>query len=353
VGGGIRSVDEARRWLDAGARKVILGTAATPEVLGQLPRQRVMAAVDGVNGELVVEGWQRRTGEGVCERLRQLRDMVGGFLVTFVEREGRLRGIDRDAVDAVLDAAGETPVTVAGGVSTADEVAALDHHGADAQVGMALYTGALSLADAMAAPLRSDRPDGLWPTVVVDDHGSALGLAYSSLDSLREAVSTRRGVYHSRSRGRWVKGETSGNAQELLRVDVDCDRDSLRFAVRQLGVGFCHRSSWTCWGAGAGLGALERRVRHRLESAPQGSYTARLVAEPALLGRKLEEEARELAEAKDRDEAVWEAADLVYFATVAVASRGASMAEVLAELDRRGLAVRRRDGSVVQEVSRE
>jgi len=345
VGGGIRSVDAALDWLDLGAQQVILGTMATPEVFGQLPRERVMAALDGVDGEVVVEGWQRGTGASVLDRLHELRDAVGSFLVTFVEREGRLGGIDLEAAQRVVEAAGDTPVTIAGGVTTGEDIAALDRIGADAQVGMALYTGRLSLADAFSAPLVSDRPDGLWPTVVADEQGVALGLVYSSADSLRNAIEDRRGVYHSRSRGLWVKGETSGATQVLLRVDPDCDRDALRFTVCQRGRGFCHQATRTCWGDDDGLGALERRLEKRLEEAPECSYTSRLARDPDLLASKLSEEARELGEASAREEIVWEAADVLYFTAVKLASRGVDVAEVLAELDRRGLNVRRRDGS--------
>ena len=91
--------------------------------------------------------------------------------------------------------------------------------------------------------------------------------------------------------------------------------------------------------------ALEHRVRNRLEAPSDGSYTRRLGADPNLLGAKLVEEARELAEADGRDEVIWEAADLFYFATVAMARRGVGLDEVECELDRRALAVRRRDGS--------
>ena len=304
-----------------------------------------MAALDGVDGEVVVEGWRSRTGAKVLDRLAELRGLVGGFLVTFVEREGRLGGVDHEAVDRVLTAAGGSPVTVAGGITTAAEVAALDRRGADAQVGMALYTGRLRLADAVAAPLTSDRPDGLWPTVVADELGVALGLAWSSIDSLRRAVEERRGVYHSRSRGLWLKGESSGATQELLRVDLDCDRDALRFTVRQSGGGFCHRGTWTCWGPDRGLGALERRLRDRSTSSPAGSYTARLAAAPGLLAAKLAEEAGELAAARTPDDVAWEAADLLYFTLTALAARGVPLERALDELDRRALAVRRRDGS--------
>lgn len=345
VGGGIRTVEAALEWLDAGARQVILGTAATAEVLSALPRARVVAALDGVDGEVVVEGWRRQTGARVLDRIRELRGLVGGFLVTFVEREGRLGGIDLEAVRSVVEAADGVPVTVAGGVTTADEVAAIDRLGADAQVGMALYTGRLHLADAIAAPLVSDRPDGLWPTVVCDRLGAVLGLAYSDLESLRAAVDERAGVYRSRRRGLWRKGATSGATQRLLRVDLDCDRDALRFTVEQAGGGFCHRGTRSCFGDDGGLAALERRLAGRLAGDAGGSYTARVAREPGLLETKLREEAAELAAAEARDDVVWEAADLVYFTAVALASRGVGWHEVLAELDRRTLAVRRRDGS--------
>jgi phosphoribosyl-ATP pyrophosphohydrolase len=345
VGGGIRSVENALDWLDRGAQRVILGTMATPEILAELPRERVMAALDGVDGEVVVEGWQTGTGASVLDRVRELRDLVGSFLVTFVEREGRLGGIDLEACKSVVEAAGSTPVTIAGGVTTGEEIAALDRLGADAQVGMAIYTGRLALADAFAAPLVSDRPDGLWPTVVVDEAGVALGLVYSSPESLRAAIKERRGVYQSRSRGLWFKGETSGATQELLRVDADCDRDALRFTVRQRGAGFCHHDTWTCWGHDRGLGALERRLADRLAQAPEGSFTARLAGDPELLAAKLAEEANELGEARDRADVVWEAADVLYFTAAALAAKNISTAEVLAELDRRALTVRRRDGS--------
>jgi phosphoribosyl-ATP pyrophosphohydrolase/phosphoribosyl-AMP cyclohydrolase len=98
VGGGIRSVEQARRWLDAGAERIIIGTAATPALLRQLPPERVIVALDARDGEVVVEGWTRGTGRGVTERMAELRGLCGGFLVTFVEREGRMVGLDAGLV---------------------------------------------------------------------------------------------------------------------------------------------------------------------------------------------------------------------------------------------------------------
>ena len=344
VGGGIRDVETALRWLDAGAVKVVLGTAAVPEVLAKLPRERTIAALDAIDGEVVIHGWRTRTGRRVEERMRELRDHVGGFLVTFVESEGRLQGIDLDRVKRVVEAADDVRVTIAGGVTTAEDVAAIDRLGAEAQVGMALYTGRMALADAIAAPLVSDRADGLWPTLVCDERGVALGLAYSDRASLARAIETRRGVYCSRKRGLWVKGETSGATQDLLRVTADCDRDCLRFTVRQRGAGFCHEDTYTCFGAARGLGALERTLAARKASAPAGSYSARLFSDAGLLASKIVEEARELCEAETRDHTIAEAADVLYFTLARLAKDGISLAEVESELDRRALKVSRRPG---------
>ncbi len=344
VGGGIRSAEDAIRWLDAGATKIVLGTAATPETLRDLPRERVIAALDAIDGEVVVDGWRTRTGQGVRDRMRELSGLVTGFLVTFVEREGRLAGTSLEPVEALVEAAGDARLTIAGGISTAEEIAALDRLGADAQVGMALYRGHIHLADAIAAPLVSDRPDGLWPTVVTDERGTALGLAYSSGESLRQAIETRHGVYHSRTRGVWTKGETSGAAQELLRVEADCDRDTLRFIVRQREPGFCHRQTRTCWGPDRGLSVLGRRLRKRASEAPSSSYTRRLLDDPELLRAKLIEEASELADARSPDHVAAEAADVMYFTLVALARAGVDLADVEAVLERRALKVTRRPG---------
>lgn len=345
VAGGIRDVESALKWMDEGATKVVLGTAATPEVLSKLPRERVVAALDAEDGDVVVEGWRKKTGRGVVERIGELRELVSGFLVTMVEREGRMGGADLARSAEIVKAAGDgVRVTIAGGVTTAEEVAALDRLGADAQVGMALYSGRMDLGDAVCAPMTGDRPDGLWPTVVADERGVALGLTYSNAESVRAAVKERRGVYWSRKRGLWRKGETSGHVQELLRVDLDCDRDALRFTVRQKGEGFCHLRARTCWGEDRGLGAAAERISERAAGAPAGSYTARLLNEPALLRAKLIEEAGELADAEVKGHVAAEAADVMYFALVAMQRAGVALEEVERELARRQLKVTRRAG---------
>jgi phosphoribosyl-AMP cyclohydrolase / phosphoribosyl-ATP pyrophosphohydrolase len=343
VGGGIRDLDAARAWLDAGAAKIMIGTAATPDFCAALPRERVIAAVDAERGQVVVEGWRTATGASVLERIRALAPVVGGFLFTQVDKEGALGGFDFQAVAAAVGAAGEARLTAAGGITTATEIAELDRIGADAQVGMALYTGLLPLGEAVAAPLTKPLQGSVWPTVVCDEWGHALGLVWSTRESLARAIAERRGIYWSRSRrALWEKGATSGNTQELVRVDLDCDRDALRFTVRQRGAGFCHLERPSCWQSGFNLADLARTITERAARPEPGSGTAKLLADPALLAAKLREEADELGRASDRPEAVRETADVLYLALVTLVRSGGTLAEVVAELSRRRGAVTRR-----------
>ncbi len=393
VGGGIRDARTAIRWLDAGATRVVLGTRAVPEVLRDLPRDRVIAALDARDGDVVTHGWTASTGTKIADRMRDLADFAAEFLVTFVEVEGTMQGtnMERAAELGELARSLGCRLTVAGGVKSVEEIAALDRLGIGAQIGMALYTGTFTIADALIAMLRTDRPDGLFPTVVTDERGAALGLTYSSPESIRLALSERRGIYHSRSRaGIWRKGESSGATQELMRVALDCDRDTLRFTVTQDGPGFCHTGTRTCFGPSRGLASLESRLTTIASGAPLSlsssaiapslssdstsspsvplclcgessssppplpssalrvetpSYTSRLLRDPALLRSKLLEEAGELMDATDRDHITREAADVLYFTLARLAGAGVPLADVERELDRRARKVTRRPGN--------
>src|SRR5256886_3389015 len=207
---------------------------------------------------------------------------------------------------------------------------------------MALYAGRLPLGEAVAAPLakpvdyRGAGGGDVWPTVVCDEWGHALGLVWSTRESLARAIAERRGVYWSRSRRTlWEKGATSGNTQELVRVELDCDRDALRFTVRQRGAGFCHLDRPSCWPSGFDLDDLTRTIAERAARPEPGSGTAKLLADPALLAAKLREEAEELGRASERADVVHETADVLYLALVAVVRGGGTLAEGVAGLCRR------------------
>jgi phosphoribosyl-ATP pyrophosphohydrolase/phosphoribosyl-AMP cyclohydrolase/histidinol dehydrogenase len=203
--------------------------------------------------------------------------------------------------------------------------------------------GKLAVSKILAATWKSDRADGLIPTVVVDEHDTALGLVYSSEESVGEALKTQTGVYQSRKRGLWYKGATSGDTQELVRISLDCDNDALKFVVRQKGH-FCHLEQSGCFGDLKGIAKLEKTLLSRKQSAPAGSYTARLFSDEKLLRAKIMEEAEELCDAKTPEEVAFEAADLIYFALTRAVAAGVTLADIEKSLDAKSYKVKRRTG---------
>ncbi|CAJ0836552.1 9655_t:CDS:2 [Entrophospora sp. SA101] len=204
----------------------------------------------------------------------------------------------------------------------------------------------INLADSFSCTLKSDRPDNLFTTVVVNESDEALGVVYSSIESIREAIKTRTGVYQSRKRGLWYKGSTSGAIQELRKILIDCDNDSLKFVVKQFGSGFCHLNTQTCFGSSNGLSQLEQTLLSRKASVPPGSYTQKLFQNPDLLKSKIMEEADELCAATSKEEIIWEAADLIYFTLAKCVANGVSLSDIESHLDKRAKKISRRPGDV-------
>jgi phosphoribosylformimino-5-aminoimidazole carboxamide ribotide isomerase len=154
VGGGIRSIERARQVLDLGATHVIVSSAlfadgrlnlAFADALATaVGRERVIAAVDSSHGVVTIRGWQEATQTTAVEAARALEPYCDEFLYTNVDTEGLMQGIPMDAVRAVREATARR-VVAAGGITTQDEIDALDAMGVDAVVGMAIYTGRLTL----------------------------------------------------------------------------------------------------------------------------------------------------------------------------------------------------------------
>jgi phosphoribosyl-ATP pyrophosphohydrolase/phosphoribosyl-AMP cyclohydrolase/histidinol dehydrogenase len=110
-------------------------------------------------------------------------------------------------------------------------------------------------------------------------------------------------------------------------------------------IGFCHLNTRTCFGPDNGLSALESVLKSRKESAPAGSYTARLFSDSNLLRAKIMEEAEELCDATEKKDVAWEAADLIYFALTKCVSAGVSLTDIEKNLDIKARKVTRRPGN--------
>lgn len=150
VGGGVRTPERARRLIEQGAHRVIVGTAAfTPamkEIAAAVGPERILIALDSKNGKIVVKGWQEATDLTAEKVVRELEPLCGGYLCTYVDKEGMLQGTDLDWFRR-LRAATKHEITAAGGITTIDDVKALRDMNVHAALGMAIYTGRLDLAE--------------------------------------------------------------------------------------------------------------------------------------------------------------------------------------------------------------
>jgi len=178
---------------------------------------------------------------------------------------------------------------------------------------------------------------GLIPTIVQDQNNTVLMLAYSSEESLKNTISTQKATYFSRSRNKlWIKGEESGNSQEVKRIHYDCDNDSLLFKVEQTGYA-CHTGTYSCFlDKDFSLNILYNIINNRIEnSTVEKSYTKRLAEDNDLLLSKIKEECLEVVNFTDRDNLIWEIADLTYFVLVLMATQKITLSEIIDELGRR------------------
>jgi len=156
AGGGVRAVERARALVEQGAHRVIVGTAAfrvdgvnedfLEQVAGAIGTERLIIALDSKDGRIVVKGWRESTRLTAEEVLGQLESYCSGFLCTYVDKEGMMQGTDL-AWFRRLRAATKREITAAGGITTLDDVRQLLAMNVHAALGMAIYTGRLSLAE--------------------------------------------------------------------------------------------------------------------------------------------------------------------------------------------------------------
>ena len=239
VGGGIRNIDLAYEYLRAGAKKVIIGTSATPKFLKNLPKGRVIVALDTKQGKIAIEGWTKLVESNLAQKIKELEPYCSQFLITNINVEGLCQGTNLEFFKSLQNLT-KNKIIVAGGISNYQEIKEIDKLGFDQVIGTAFYNGTIDLNQALIETIDFEKQNNLVPTITRNQHGQVLMLAYSNKESLLHSLKTRQATYYSRSRQElWTKGLTSGNTQELLEVSKDCDSDTLLFTVNQKGSA-CH-----------------------------------------------------------------------------------------------------------------
>ena len=270
VGGGIRNMATVDRYLELGAARVILGSAALrdPQFVAEAVKRygkRVAVGIDALGGKVAAEGWLEQSQVDYLELARRMEDLGVQYLIcTDISQDGTLAGPNLTMLDQ-LNQAVSCHVVASGGVSSLLDIVNLYDLGLyGAIAGKALYTGALDLRAAIAACRRIGgekgaglsedeldlyfRKSDLLPAIIQDDDtGEVLMLAYMNRESFRKSLETGTTWFYSRSRkALWNKGETSGHTQTIVGVWADCDDDTLLLRVKQKGAA-CHTGSHSCF----------------------------------------------------------------------------------------------------------
>ncbi|OJF77335.1 MAG: phosphoribosyl-ATP diphosphatase [Treponema sp. CETP13] len=356
VGGGIRDVKKAKELISWGAEKVIIGSAAwnkdpkdsnsylNTEFLDELTqaigRDHIIISIDAIDGNIAIKGWTETAGIPVVEGAKAAEKYAHELLFTCVEKEGCMQGTDIDTVKKLREAV-HCRLVAAGGVSTLEEIIALERMGVDVQLGMALYTGKVSLKDAFIECLDWEKvanQGGMIPVIAQSVNGEVLMMGYANKQAFEKTFECNRLTFWSRSRDElWTKGDTSGNSLNVVKLRVDCDRDTVLATVVPVGPS-CHTGNWTCFTTSADEKSTMERlysiISERFANPKPGSYTATLTDER--VREKVMEEAEEVTDdAETKDEVIWECADLLYFLSVLMYKEGVNWQDVYDELDRR------------------
>jgi phosphoribosylformimino-5-aminoimidazole carboxamide ribotide isomerase len=333
VGGGIRTVEKAREIIAYGAKKIIIGTCASEMLLTQLPKDKVIVAIDSNKGKVVTNGWQVQTNSTPAEYVKRFDNYCSGYLYTIVEKEGMMAGTDLEAVKNIREIT-KKELIAAGGISSIEEIVELDKLNVSCQLGMGIYTGKIDIEKAYTSLLDFEKGKGLIPTIVQDiTTNQVLMMAYSNKSTVKKSLKTGKATYYSRSRKEeWIKGETSGNTQKLISAKYDCDKDTLLYKVDQTGVA-CHTGRYSCFEEkDFSLNMLYKVLQDRLEKLPEESFTTKLFKDEVFLKRKINEEAFEVIHALTNDELAWEAADLTYFVMTLMVKYGVTIEDVQSHL---------------------
>ena len=284
VGGGIRTTDDIRALLNAGADKVSLNSAAVkdPDFIKRASEmfgsQCIVAAIDVKSREgdtrfpsgyeVVIAGGTKPTGLDALEWAKKAVDLgAGEILLTSMDKDGTKSGYD-NVITAMISEAVGVPVIASGGAgSLKDFEDAIVYGKADAVLAASLFHfGEIAISDLKTylsdkgIPVRElpqslymwarmkKNSDGLVPAITQDaETGEVLMMAYMNYEAFRMTCETGYMHYYSRSRkAQWKKGETSGHVQKVISASIDCDRDTLLYRIDQTGAA-CHTGNRSCF----------------------------------------------------------------------------------------------------------
>ncbi len=260
IGGGIRDMQTVKDYVDSGACRVILGSAAlnNKEFLREALCEygdRIAVGIDARDGMVAANGWLETSSVGYIELAKEMEQLgVRTIIFTDISRDGTLEGPNLEQLSALNDAV-SCDIIASGGIR---ELSDIDHlrerYMYGAICGKSIYHGSLKLTEALTAAAQPRElseyfaKSELIPAIVQEyATGEVLMLAYMNEQSLNMTLDSGYTWFYSRSRQElWNKGATSGHLQKVRELFYDCDKDTLLVKVEQTGAA-CHTGNHSCF----------------------------------------------------------------------------------------------------------
>jgi len=352
VGGGIRTLEMARHYLQMGVERIILSTMAIQQegfwqtLVDEFSKERLALSLDVKNDIVLTDGWYGLTAKSIAEIVEKIgQENILHLIVTDVLRDGTKEGPNLFLYQELKQKYPSFNLIAAGGITTISDLTALEKIGLqEAIVGRALYENQELRHYLFCQQIDWKKQNGLVPAIVQSaDDGVVLMLGYMTEEALKITLETKAVTFFSRSRQElWTKGTTSGNTLTLVDIALDCDRDTLLLTVKSHGP-TCHVGTKSCFKTKQGhlcfLSQLEEIIDKRMKSNDPESYVFRLTQKGAArVAQKVGEEAVETALASlmpTKESLKDESADLLFHLLVNLRFHNIDLEEIVTILEKR------------------
>ncbi|HEY4602425.1 MAG TPA: imidazole glycerol phosphate synthase subunit HisF [Cerasibacillus sp.] len=364
VGGGIRTVKDIEAVLQAGADKVSINSAAVKhpdlitEAASRFGNERIVLSFDAK--KVGKREWKIFTDGGLAETELMAVDWAregekrgaGEIVVNCMDEDGVRNGYEIELTEMIAKAV-DIPVIASGGAGEMKHFKEVFERGISGALAASVFHyDDINITDLKLFLAGINFPeDGLLPAIVQDvDTKDVLMLAYMNEAALRKAIETKEAWFFSRSRQElWHKGATSGNKQVVRGIQYDCDGDAILLQVKRLGPA-CHTGEESCFFKSLIQGSEELKkeevlsqlvetIKERQNNLDSDSYTAYLFREGLdKMLKKIGEESSEViigAKNRNKQEVIWEIADLVYHMLVLMTYLDIDVKDIKQELKKR------------------
>lgn len=332
VAGGVTTVNQADRYLRAGAVRLIVGPRVNPGILAHFPRQRILVAVDDRPAPFGIDEW----------RLADNTNLVEATAVFHKSCSGLVYGFGDSDIDGFrsLNAQVGLPVIAAAMTTSAEDVEALDRSGIDCLLTIDQNSN-IDISDLYTNLMDFESGNGLIPTILQDRNRQVLALFYSNKNAVKTSLDSGLTSFWSASKGDVTIKETpKGNPISIRTAIADRRRKVLLYQVDSTGP-VCHTGEYSCFGERSfSIETLEAVIVSRQGKGDSQSYTQQVLVSREGVTDQILTRAKELAQAVTHDQIISRTADLLYFVMVNLVRNKVSWSSVLKEL--RGRAGRRR-----------